>query len=242
LLLRFPRLADFTISQDERSIAVRPEPGTPPETIRHLLLDQVLPRVLAQEGQLVLHASAVRVGEVAIAFIADSGGGKSTLAASLHRAGFAVLADDGLVVEPGEIGATALPTYTGLRLWPASAQALVSDTKSLSPMAHYSTKKRVTVNAAGRPERRPLSAIYLLKAPVADVGAPQGAVVVSPVSARAACLALIAQSFRLDVTDGRQTAVQFDLASRIASQVPMFTLSYPRDFSRLPDVHAAIVG
>ena len=68
-LLRFPGLADFAISEDGLQIGAWPAPPTSRETLRHLLLDQVLPRVLALQGRLVLHAGAVQAGCQAIAFI-----------------------------------------------------------------------------------------------------------------------------------------------------------------------------
>ena len=58
-LLRFPSLADFTVSLSANQIACYPIPETPLETIQHLFLDQVLPRCLAHQGMVMLHASTV---------------------------------------------------------------------------------------------------------------------------------------------------------------------------------------
>jgi hypothetical protein len=241
-LLRFADLADFTVIGRGAEIGVWPAPTTTAETLKHLLLDQVLPRVLAQEGRLVLHASAVRAHDAIVAFLGGSGSGKSTLAASLGAAGFDALADDGLIAEPGDARPTGLPTYAGLRLWPASVDALIRDRRVLSPMAHYSSKKRVAANGGRVPRRLPLAAVFLLAAPVAAYGPGEPGISVAPVSPRDACLALITHSFRLDMGDAGQTSAHFDLASRVAAQVPVFTVSYPRDFSRLGDVRAAVLS
>ena len=93
-LLRFTDLADYVIRIEEREIYCYPNPDTPLETIRHLLLDQVIPLVLSSQGKLVLHASAVATPEGAIAFIGSTGRGKSTLAASFTKRGFPLLTDD----------------------------------------------------------------------------------------------------------------------------------------------------
>ena len=61
--LRFPDPADFKISLDGREIHGYPFPGVPEHTLRHLLLDQVLPRCLAHQGHLLLHASSVQTSE-----------------------------------------------------------------------------------------------------------------------------------------------------------------------------------
>ncbi len=65
-----------------------------------------------------LHASAVVVGGQAIAFTANSGEGKSTLAAALsNRPGFAHLCDDTLVLDVQPGGILAMPDGKPLKLW-----------------------------------------------------------------------------------------------------------------------------
>lgn len=87
-LLRFPELVDFLISTSGDTVFYFPEPNIPEETIRHLILDQIIPRILGQQGQLVLHASAVQLPDgKAIVFLGDTGWGKSTIASSFHENG-----------------------------------------------------------------------------------------------------------------------------------------------------------
>ncbi|MBB3860089.1 hypothetical protein GGQ88_001350 [Novosphingobium hassiacum] len=64
-----------------------------------------------------LHASAVDVGGRVVAFTADSGGGKSTLAASLAARGLPHVCDDTLVVALQPNGVMALPDAKPLKLW-----------------------------------------------------------------------------------------------------------------------------
>jgi len=80
------------------------------EDWRRVLVAQVLPVVAALRGLHVIHASAVSIGDGAVALAGASGVGKSTLAAELARAGHPMLADDVLalrlehgvpVAEPG---------------------------------------------------------------------------------------------------------------------------------------------
>jgi ABC-type multidrug transport system fused ATPase/permease subunit len=86
-LLRFQEMADFAVSRDAREILCYAASDTPSETVRHLLLDQVLPLVLSSRGQLVVHGSAVLTPGGTIAFVGDSGSGKSTLASSFTEDG-----------------------------------------------------------------------------------------------------------------------------------------------------------
>ena len=68
-----------------------------------------------------------------------------------------------------------------------------------------------------------------------------GRVLLSRLSPGEACMAIIGNSFQLDVTDRCRAADVFAVASRIAERVPVFSLVYPRDFARLPEVHEAIL-
>ena len=113
----------------------------PAATLRHLLLDQVLPLALGRMGRMAIHASAVHVpGLGAVAFAGGPGSGKSTLAAALARAGCAVLSDDCLVIAVRSGGVWAIPSYPGVRLWPDAASRLGYRGRLV---AHYSDKVRV---------------------------------------------------------------------------------------------------
>src|SRR5438094_5075126 len=61
-IIGFPGIAEFSISPDGAEIQARRGRGVPLATIRHLLLDHVLPRVLDLKGALVLHAGTVGNG------------------------------------------------------------------------------------------------------------------------------------------------------------------------------------
>ena len=237
-LLRFPGLADFLISNDARQIEAWPAGATSIETLHHLLLDQVLPRVLAQQGRLVLHAGAVRVGDQAIAFIGDSGSGKSTLTASFHASGYSLLCDDGLVLTHRAGVTTALATYPSLRLWPESIASLYSRAPTVAPMAHYSSKRRIILKdiATNGSIPLPIATLYVLAREPGAEG-----ISLRRLSPRAACMEIIGNSFQLDVTDRRRSAEVLANASRIAQHLPVFSVTYPRDFARLPDVHEVIL-
>ena len=116
-LLRFPELADFRVSMDGLKVTCSPAPDVSEETTRHLYLNQVLPLALSKLGKLVFHASAVEVGDSAVAFVGESGRGKSTLAASFALNGFRFLTDDGMVVEANDDSYLSFPSHPSIRLW-----------------------------------------------------------------------------------------------------------------------------
>src|SRR5262249_36185278 len=94
-LLRYRGFADFIVAPPARKLrCVRVESGTAVQTLRHLLLDQVLPMILNLLGRDVLHATAVDTPGGVCAFIGPAGAGKSTLAASFAAMGYPIFCDD----------------------------------------------------------------------------------------------------------------------------------------------------
>lgn len=83
--------------------------------VRNWVLGQGLGVAMFQRGFLVLHASVVKCGDTAIAFVGGSGAGKSTLAMAFCRSGDHILEDDHAVVAEGSIP-TVMPGTPQVRL------------------------------------------------------------------------------------------------------------------------------
>ena len=162
--LRFPDMADFEVTTAGDRITCRPVARLAASTLRHLLLDQVLPLALSRSGRLVLHASAVHIPRLgSVAFVGPTGCGKSTLAAALGLRGCQVLTDDCLVVDQSETskkkpGSMAVPGYPGLRLWRDSARGLGLERDAAANVAHYTAKRRLVTAAVSSGRRRARSA------------------------------------------------------------------------------------
>jgi hypothetical protein len=77
-----------------REIIVSLKPGVTSDLVRVLLSGRIMAYLLRQRGWLPLHASAVRVKNEAVLFVAPVGRGKSTTAAAFFAKGFPVLSDD----------------------------------------------------------------------------------------------------------------------------------------------------
>jgi hypothetical protein len=107
-----------------RSIVVTPIPGAPEPNVRLFLLGSAMGLLLHQRGLLPLHANAVEIDGMAIAFMGPSGIGKSTLAAWFHDRGHRVLADDVCAVSFDAGGSPWVqPGIPRLRLWRNSLEA-----------------------------------------------------------------------------------------------------------------------
>jgi hypothetical protein len=219
-LLRFPHLSDFVVSSAGDRIDCHPFPRLPAATLRHLLLDQVLPLSLTLGGRVVLHASAVHVpGFGSVAFAGESGRGKSTLAAALASRGAQLVTDDTLVLEREGTGLVAIPGYPGVRLW--ADQLAGSDRARARAVAHYTTKRRLRPGALTfRLRPSPLRAVFLL-APRAPGIAPAAFGRCSP---RNRLMGLVRVAYVMDVEDRARLAELFDNLARIAAEVPVARL------------------
>ena len=234
-LLRFPDLADFQIAQDGGDIQGWPAPGVTVPTMQNLYLNQVHPLALSHQGKLMLHASAVSIGGRCVAFLGESGRGKSTLAASFAIRGTEFLTDDGLQLEWLDGRLVALPSHPSIRLWEDSQMELIG-AQPAAPPAQYTTKVRFIAGdgLAFCNEPRTLHTMFFLRSGDAPT------IRIEPIRAPAALLELVRHSFLLDVDEHRTLAAHFDEISRIANMSIHYRLDYPRRFDQLPLLLEAI--
>ena len=235
--LQFPGLAEFSISPDARDIHCYPFTAVPEPTLRHLLLDQVLPRCMAQQGYLLLHAGAVRTPVGLILLTGSSGAGKSTLAGYLHQAGWPALSDDCMLIEEKQERAVATPSYGGVRLWPDSQEFLFPNHEAKLEMAHYSTKQRIVLDEPAEAEK--VAAICLLAPP--DPQQVDARVTLQPVSKRDGYMELLKQTFQLDVTDARKVAHHAQSLTRVVQNISLYELCIPRNYQELAEARLMIL-
>jgi hypothetical protein len=238
-VLSFEDGVDFTVSTDGRTIVSRPHEGAAESTVQHLLIDQVIPLVLGHTGRLVLHAGAFAIDDsAAIAVVGDAGSGKSTLTASVARAGGVIVADDAVLIETCGAAAMATPSYPGLRVWPdmVATAAAIDTSRAVAP---YTSKRRFGADAAGlkfadAPVR--LKRVYVLDRPRDE----SCDVTIAPLSRRDAVLAVIKHTFLLDVADPARAAAHLDRVVNLSQVVAIKRLVYPRTVAALTDVHRAV--
>jgi hypothetical protein len=238
-LIRFPGLADFEVSAEGLYVAGYPATGVSNETVNHLHLNQVLPLALSRQMQLVLHGSAVEIGEVAVAFLGRSGSGKSTLAASFAANGMCFITDDGLLLSrTGNGGYLVQPSHPSIRLWDDSRHAVLPAWTSMAPAVDYTPKLRMLAgaNVPFCPLPRPLAKVYILGSSMTEE------ICISAVGGRDAVIATVQNCFLLDVDERAVLEHHYQQLLALAERVRFFRLEYPRRFDRLDDVRSAIVS
>lgn len=241
--LRFPELAHFHVSTLAKTIRCYPMPGIPLTTITHLFLDIVIPLVLSQKAGLVLHGSAVLISGQMIAFLGETGQGKSTIAASLGQQGFPVVTDDCLVVEEKGNQLLGIPLYPSLRLWPEALSALFGDVPKLRRVAHYTDKKHLGMGEdllRFSPAAKPLHRIYILTRHSETENRHN--ITIDPLSPRDAFMALIKHPYRLEIGIRDRLRKEFDVLGRVVNSLVVCALNYPRDYALLPNVCEAILA
>lgn len=236
-VVTFCDLAQFVIRPSALEIVVIPlDDQLSVNTIDHLLVDQIWPRLVAHNGQLVIHASAAANKDGAIMAVGQSGRGKSTLAASLHQRGLSLLGDDAIVISQQSGMSHCRAVYQSLRLFPDSIASVFDAPVTQSEVAAYTAKRNIRLDGTAEDTfSHPIRAIFFLDA---DDGHSRAAS--EEIAPADACMRLIEHSFWLDPTDVLRTADKLKSASALASGVPCFQLSFPRDFDRIGELHDTI--
>ena len=204
------------------------------------LLGPVLSYWLERTGIPTLHASAVRLGSGAVAFLGGHGGGKSSLAAAMMLTGSLLLTDDILPVE--ESGGTFLarPGYPQMRMEPDLAFRFLGRIEHLAAVCPGESKLRVPVGPGGfgtfQDTPLPLTALYLVER-------HPGPLEILPLPRREAVVELVRHSFSPYLVEavGLQPR-RLDLFARLVRQVPVRRLLCPAGLEHLPRVAETVLG
>jgi len=155
-----PCIARYLVS-DGKEIVVEPYENADEPSIAAYLLGSAMGAILHQRGCLVLHASAVQVGEGAVLFCGKSGEGKSTLAAALQQKGFHLLSDDVVPIDQNSLLLGGLPK---IKLWQDSLEQLGISKSGLQPVRPKLNKFNLPIESNFSPaEKLPIRAIYFIR-------------------------------------------------------------------------------
>lgn len=212
-----------------RQITVRPLPGVEAQALRLYLVGTVMAILLYQRGLLVLHASTVEVEGGAVAFLGESGWGKSSLAAALHCRGHGVIADDVTAVRlsPAEV----FPAFPQFKLSLEAADVLGYDRGSLLVLHPAEEKRAYRSPGEFSSAPLPLRRLYVLS---------WGALCeLEPLGPQEAVIELVRNSYptRFLCPAG---ALHFLQCTRLVREVPVHRLKRPRSLPGLPALASLI--
>lgn len=241
-VLHFSKAADFYTWPD-RALC---QPLQPIDDlmIETVLLGTVLSYCLESRDVPVLHASTVQFGSGEIAFLARSGGGKSSLAASLIQSGSALVSDDILAIRQQDGQFFGYPGFPAMRLWPDQAYYFLGTIDGLHRMNNHTEKLLIPLAGTSLDNfikaPLPLSCLYLPKR--RDPGEEDTTVKITYLSPPQVLQELLRHSFipRLVHVLGLAPRRLLFLAD-LARTVPMRHLVYPSGLKYLPMVREAIL-
>jgi hypothetical protein len=240
-VLRFARTATFRVAPARQSIVCEGAALVPARTVRHLLLNQVLPLALTRT-KCVLHASAVVQDGGAMAFAGQTGSGKSTLSTALSRAGATLMCDDALVVDPRGGRFYGVPMYNAVRLWPDSVEALFDKSAAGFPtVSHYNVKRIVKVSNGSPPDAPALLRVICVMAAKDEMRRARQ-VACRALTPRDALMRLTPFAFHLDVCDADQLRQHFERLASVVERVPVIELVYPWRLGALADTAGHVLG
>jgi hypothetical protein len=200
----------------------------------------VLGLALRLRGVTSLHASAVAVGDRAVAVVGSAGMGKSTTAAAFARQGRAVVTDDLLALADQGSSFHVQPGLPRVLLWPDSAEALWGDAEVLPRIVPTWSKRYLDLtqpdyNFCSEPLQ--LGAIYVL----GERGAPNSKASIEPLEGTKALIHLVANTYANRLLDAQMRARELEVLGRLVTHVPIRLVHAPDDRKSVPDVCEAIL-
>lgn len=205
----------------------------PSEMEQHLLLDHILPLVLARRGALVLHGAVIGHGDDSVVLVGATGAGKSTLTTFAWQKGWTVGGDDGAVITPGT-PCTVEPTYPTIRLAPASVDLL-----GIDPSLETSVigKTRIDRPHEFRLQSTTLQVVAILE-PVAEGASAR----FRPLEVIEAHARLFGATFHADLSRSRMLPGVIDGLAAVVENTVVGHLDVPRGLDGLEAAEAVLAA
>jgi len=205
------------------------------------LFGPVMGFLLRLRGTVCLHASAVAVGDHAIALVGTAGASKSTTAAGFACAGYPVISDDVVALADHKGQFLVQPGYPRVNLWPDSVRRLFGSEDALPRITPTWEKRYLPLGQNDRHfARSPLSlgAIYILDSRDSSLIAPS----IKGVPGKEAFMALAANTYVNYLLDQDMLRTEFDVLGRLVSTIPIRRVRPPAEPSAIFSLCEAIAA
>ena len=219
-----------------RKIVIEPTSGIADDIdiIRPSILGPVFSVLLRQRGLLAIHASCVAIDGKAVAFIGNSGWGKSTLANAFYNQGYPLLTDDVMAIqvnEGGENHPITFPAYPFVKLLPDSAASLGYDFEELAVINSGLLKRHNSLTERFAQKPLPIRRIYALE----NIAAPSHEV--QALSSQDAIVELVRHSRVTNLlTTPEFVGAHLHQCTQLLKKVPLYRLRRQKGLAALPDL------
>lgn len=235
---RYADRTEFVVDQTGSEVwATWVEPLTLADTATYLL-GPVMGFVMLLRGIVCLHASAIVIGNEAIALVGPAGSGKSTTAAAFAQRGYHVLAEDVVTLDDVDEHFLVRPGYPVIRLWPPAVKALWGSESYLPPLTPNWDKCYLDLQERFQREPLPLAAIYQLGERRHD----RIAAYVEPLERADALMSLVANTYATKLMNKEMRAREFELLTRVVSKVPVRRVTPHADLARIQELCECILS
>ncbi len=242
--IRFFHFFRFHVSKDGRSIVYQALDPLPKNTSRFrsplvFLQTNVLSFSLLKLGIEVFHASAVAFREKAVAFLGESGYGKSTTAAAFLKKGYPLLTDDLLAIHKNGQRFEVRPGVPQIKLWPKAARALAPGSRPSDKMSPAADKWILPLSSGKTLGRTCRAGVLYVLWPRFKKGGNE--IRIRRLKPQEAAISLIKSSHNLIMQDPARLRAQMAFASELARAVPIRSVSFPRDFRKIPTLREKLL-
>jgi hypothetical protein len=235
MYLYWKEVATFMI-RNGNEIIIDPIPNAEESRMRLFLLGAAMGVLLHQRGYFVLHSSAVSIEGQAVAFVADKGWGKSTMAANMHLLGHELIADDVVALDWKESSSPmVLPSFPQLKLWPDSVVSIGEDPEDIPRISVLYEKRDRLLKSGFATTPLPLKHIYVL-----SVGAEGSEIEIEKLSPQEALLNMVSNAYANrygnQLLQGQAASAHFQKCTEISKTIPIFRLKRPASLELVPTV------
>lgn len=215
-------------------ITIEIEPFADKEFIQMFIMGTVMGVLLQQRGYHIFHASASNIKGKAVAFLGNSGFGKSTLAMSLYEMGNPVICDDYLPVIINQDNIKVKPGFPRLKLSKEVIDSKGIDPKEVIVFKNQLKSNYVKTERGFLPTEIPFRGIYILES-----GKNLSIKTLKP---QKALKNLLAYSYTIKSLPPTKRVNNLQDNSFIVDNIPVKLLTIPHDLNCLKDVSQTIVN
>jgi len=237
-LVRMHGNADFSLSLDGKSITCWRNKNLDLPGIEALLLTQAFPLALTLGGHEVLHGGVIKIKKTAVLLLGHQGFGKSTLTLAFINQGYSFLSDDVVPLIWKDEKCYVVPGLKEVRVFPEILKLIFKKTKKNLKTVPAFQKSRLHLKSQFTSRLLPISEIFVLEAPLKRTKK----ISIERSTPAEAFVALLDNSFRLDLTDRVRMRRELNTLTELVNSVPVRKLNYPRKLNLLPKVIEEIVA
>jgi hypothetical protein len=241
---RWRAVGEFLVRADGSGIACRQFSEATTESFHVYLLGQALSFAMVKSGIEQFHGTVVAVNGEAVPFLAGSGFGKSSLAASFLAAGCRILTDDLLVLHASGRQVVAFPGPARIKLFPKTAKKFLGDQALSSIRMNLETEKLILplTTSQSCSTSLPVRTIYVLNGWGPRERLENRTIRIEALGKREAFLDMFTNVFNRRVDDAQRQERQMSQIAELVNLVSIKKLFYPRNWSKLARVRDAVIA